>query len=284
MTFLELYVKQQKKEDSDKLNVPNEPSHILNKNFIKANVSSRVVARDSIPIVYWQRGKDENLFHKEEATQNKKLQLFDAKEKGEVSSDSRLPSVHATSQEMTGEKARQDDQSHSLHAEAVSPNDAKASLRTAAGAPDHDNGSDDSDDDEDKNKRPSKAAGGKGDSKNANDASERSRYFRDSFSSQSKTHGIALSSILHDVDQDSLVWPHELIEIPFDQLKAVTDGFNSSSVTEKGCLLGSGSFGDVYLGHLQWKDKPFLVAVKKFKPVLNKTNKPNNCILFSLLA
>ncbi|XP_065837909.1 uncharacterized protein [Oscarella lobularis] len=173
---------------------------------------------------------------------------------GSASSD---PSVHTTSQEMAGEKARQDDQSHSLHA----PNNAKASLRTAGGAPDHhdDPDDDDSDDDEDKNKRPSKAAGGKEDS-------ERSRFFRDSFSSQSKTHGIALSSILRGVDQDSLVWPHELIEIPFEQLKAATDDFNSSSVAMNGRFLGSGSFGDVYLGHLRWKDKPFLVAVKKFKP------------------
>ena len=200
------------------------------------------------------------------------MHLFDGKvEKGSASSDSRLSSVHATSQEMAGEKARQNDQSPSLHA----ANDAKAPLRAAAGAPDHHD--DDSDDDDDKNKRPSKAAGGKEDSKNANDASERSCFFRESFSSQSKTHGISLSSVLQ-VDQGSLVWSHELLEIPFEQLKEATDGFNSSSVAKNGCLLGSGSFGDVYLGHLQWKNKPFLVAVKKFKPVLEKMSEPSNCI------
>ncbi|XP_065826468.1 uncharacterized protein [Oscarella lobularis] len=161
-----------------------------------------------------------------------------AKEKkGEVSSDSRLSSVHATSQEMAGETAEENDESSSLQA-AVSPIYDKAPLRTAAGAPDdHGNDSDD-------------------------DSSERSCFFHESFSSQSKTHGISLSSVLLEY-QDLLVWPQE---IPFEELKAATDGFNTCPVNKKGCLLGSGSFGDVYLGHLQRRNIPFLVAVKKFKP------------------
>ena len=95
-----------------------------------------------------------------------------------------------------------------------------------------------------------------------------------------------LSSILDRVDQDSLVWRQSLVEIPFEQLKAATDGFNSSPVTKKGCFLGSGSFGDVYLGHLQQGDKLNLVAVKKLKPVLDKTDKSNIAFIlsFSFLA
>ncbi|XP_065837719.1 uncharacterized protein [Oscarella lobularis] len=154
-------------------------------------------------------------------------------------------------------------------------NDESPPLRTAAaGAPDH-HDSDESDDSDDRDKKRHKPAGGKKGPKNSHQSStdtlksnsaEESRILRSSFSSQTETRGIALSSILHNVDQDSLVWPHELLEIPFKQLKAATGGFNSSPVSEKGCLLGSGSFGDVYLGRLQWKDKPTLVAVKKFKP------------------
>ena len=69
-----------------------------------------------------------------------------------------------------------------------------------------------------------------------------------------------------------------LLEIPFEELQAATDGFNSFPVTKKGCFLGSGRFGDVYRGRLQWKDKP--VAVKKFKPVIDKTDKPNIYLRF----
>ena len=89
---------------------------------------------------------------------------------------------------------------------------------------------------------------------------------RTSFISQLETPKMAPSSVLHP-RPDLLVWQHGLSEISFKKLKAATDGFNSSPVTEGGCFLGSGSFGDVYLGHLEWKDIPSLVAVKKFKPV-----------------
>ena len=173
-------------------------------------------------------------------------------------------------------------------------NDESPPLRTAAaGAPDHHDSDDDSDDKDDKDNKRHKPAGGKKGPKNSHQSStdtpksnsgEKSRILRSSFSSQTETRGIALASILH-ADQNSLVWPHEFLEMPFEQLKAATNGFNSSLVTEGGCLLGSGSFGDVYLGLLSLRDKPCLVAVKKFKPVLNKTDKLHIFFLsFSLLA
>ena len=112
-------------------------------------------------------------------------------------------------------------------------------LRVAAGAPDYDDSSDDdSDEDDDKDKRLSKTAGEKEDPK-----------------SRSQTPNDAIERL----------YTGKPLEIPFEELNAATDGFNSSSVTKRGCLIGSGSFGDVYLGRLR---NNVFVAVKKFKPVL----------------
>ena len=150
---------------------------------------------------------------------------------------------------------------------------------------DHDDGFGSSDDDDSDDRKRSKSAksargkegpkfaGGKETPDSSHQALNSSLKFqseeqspRTSFISQLETLKMAPSSVLHP-RPDLLVWQHGLSEIPFKELKAATDGFNSSPVTEGGCFLGSGSFGDVYLGHLKWKDIPSLVAVKKFKPV-----------------
>ena len=158
-------------------------------------------------------------------------------------------------------------------------------LRTTAapGAPDHGSGSSDVSNDKkpSKSAKSAKSARGKENPDSShqalNSSSEKKaagQSPRTSFISQSETRKMAPSSVLR-VHQDLLVWPHGLSEIPFKELEEATNGFNSSPVTEGGCFLGSGSFGDVYLGHLQRGNKPFLVAVKKLKPVLNKTDESN---------
>ena len=106
-------------------------------------------------------------------------------------------------------------------------------------------------------------------------SSEKRCHLRSSFLSSSRleTRSIVLSTF----SRTSTDGP--LVELPFEQLKKGTDEFNSSPVTENGRLLGSGSFGNVYLGYVQWAetDMPSSVAVKKLKPVIDKIM---NMVLF----
>ena len=141
----------------------------------------------------------------------------------------------------------------------------------------NDSDSDDDDDDDDDSDNNditvSKSVCGKEDPKSNQSlggSSSEQCHLRSSFLSPSRPENRLI--VLSTFPQTPTDLPRELVELPFEQLKKGTNEFNSSPVTENGRFLGSGSFGNVYLGYVQLADTdmPSSVAVKKLKPVIDK--------------